>query len=484
MFVVSFKKNDEQDDWEYQCTFDTREEAIDWINDEIDSAKGKYDEKTDGEWVSMDSLVGENIDDDDEEFEPDYHIGEHVIWNDPDGEPTDGWTITDIKGSGEDIIYVLNNDDGSEAEVLDAEIYLDDNYKIDEQFNESFFSAIADGVKGALKLVGKGLLVFIAGLGGSFLFGFPGLLLALALAFGIVSGEINENGKMIVNEGMFGKVKDKIKAVLKLLKTCSKEELKELNDRAKKNPQSVADDIKDLSEGKKEIDDLVGGDSKDAKRFDESSGSLEHIAHKYQKKIGEALGVLKNFKDESSEYAPTCEYELDEAIKNLESVKEWVDYGVEEGFDEVDFDDLNESDDNEKNGDEIKSTPKKFKNDSGSTSELVTGSKKKQVSEMTIQQDINDAEQLCEMLWGQGKSNLRKLIDSKVASPDEIMSIVEDMIGYEEPPTLTQLNDLFAYDFESVLESLGVDIEKYNDTLEIVKIGDEDDSVELESVKK
>ena len=146
---------------------------------------------------------------------------------------------------------------------------------------------------------------------------------------------------------------------------------------------------------------------------------------------------------------------------------------------------VSESNDNEKSDDELKNaSPKKFKNDNGSTSELVTGcSKKKQVSEMTIQQEIDDAEQLCEMLWGQGRSNLRELLDSKISSSEGIMSMISEMMG-EEPPTLTEINDLLAYDFESVLELLGADMDRYKHTLDIVNIGDEDDSVELESVKK
>ena len=534
VFAVYFKTY-EEDEWEYQCTFDTRKEAEDWIDSEIEYAeknnKGyeKYDEKSSNEWVSMDSLINE--DEDDDEFEPDYHVGEHVIWDDPDGDATDGWVISNIQQTGDGIVYVINNqEDGSEAEVPEHEICLDDNYKVDEQFNESFLNTIANGFKGALKLLGKGLLVFIAGLGGSFLFGFPSLLLALALAFGIVSGEINESGKMIVNEGIFGKVKDKIKAVLKLLKTCSKEELKELNDRAKKNPQSVADDIKDLSEGKKDIDDLVGGDSLDESEsrymsdddihgqyedwwiswFEYSSnGDYEEISMQleYPNADGEDFdsGAVLWFKrrlDEDDDVMPrelndpwmpgdvkSCvddfAHELMNKYRNGSDIQNEMEFSNCEEFHKFRESVVSESNDNEKSDDELKNaSPKKFKNDNGSTSELVTGcSKKKQVSEMTIQQEIDDAEQLCEMLWGQGRSNLRELLDSKISSSEGIMSMISEMMG-EEPPTLTEINDLLAYDFESVLELLGADMDRYKHTLDIVKIGDEDDSVELESVKK
>ena len=567
---------------------DSTDEATQFVSEYLDLPvkakwkKNKYDEKSSNEWVSMDSLVNE--DEDDDEFEPDYHVGEHVIWDDPDGDATDGWVISNIQQTGDGIVYVIKNpEDGSEAKVPENEICLDDNYKVDEQFNESFLNTIANGFRGALKLLGKGLLVFIAGLGGSFLFGFPGLLLALALAFGIVSGEINESGKMIVNEGIFGKVKDKIKAVLKLLKTCSKEELKELNDRAKKNPQSVADDIKDLSEGKKDIDDLVGGDSLnesddsekpccaicshlndececrcpsskyykkeiqdirstkcseyelDEMRLDESesrymsdddihgqyedwwiswfeyssNGDYEEISMQleYPNADGEDFdsGAVLWFKrrlDEDDDVMPremndpwmpgdvkSCvddfAQELMNKYRNGSDIQREMEFSNCEEFHKFRESVVSESNDNEKSDDELKNaSPKKFKNDNGSTSELVTGcSKKKQVSEMTIQQEIDDAEQLCDMLWGQGRSNLRELLDSKISSPEGIMSMISEMMG-EEPPTLTEINDLLAYDFESVLELLGADMDRYKHTLDIVKIGDEDDSVELESVKK
>ena len=70
-----------------------------------------------------------------------------------------------------------------------------------------------------------------------------------------------------------------------------------------------------------------------------SIGPLEVAARKYYKKIGEALGVLKNFQKETLDHAPTCEYEIDQAIKNLNTVYEWCEVGVTEGFDGVDDDD-------------------------------------------------------------------------------------------------------------------------------------------------
>lgn len=168
-------------------------------------------------------------------------------------------------------------------------------------------------------------------------------------------------------------------------------------------------------------------------------------------------------------------------------------YGIEQedgSFAEVLEDEL-ELDKGEK---ESVNNERKFKSDDGDSKELIVDkdddSNKKIVKEMRVSVDIDDVGQLQEYLWGQGKSNLDELLDSKVVSPETIMSIVEDMIGTEEPPTLTSINDLFAYDFEAILEPLGVDVEHYRNTLEIVKADDKDedededeDMVELESSK-
>ena len=392
VFAVSFKKNDEPDDWEYQCTFDTREEALAWIEEERSNAgakgnpwkdipgehdlfamdigvangkdmttkwkKNKYDEKSSGEWVSIDSLINED----------DTNLNEkNKIWN------KEEHTIESPLENGQYLIEPGWDDQWDEHEVFNVSFK---NNSEDEWEYQCTFDTIEE-----------------------------------ALAW-------------IENE------KD-----------------------------SVAEQFRN--------------------RIDESSGSLEQLAHKYQAKIGEALGVLKNFQDESSKYAPTCEHELVTAIENLEVVKEWVDVGVEQGFDGVDFEDVDESEDQD---DELKNaSPKKFKNDKGSTSELVTGCSKKQVSEMTIQQEIDDPSELLNLLWGQGRDNLRELRDSGVVSNEFLMSMIQDMMGTEEPPTLTAINDLFAYDFESILEPLGIDVEHYRDTLEIVK---KNDSVELESTNK
>jgi hypothetical protein len=118
----------------------------------------------------------------------------------------------------------------------------------------------------------------------------------------------------------------------------------------------------------------------------------------------------------------------------------------------------------EQKPDEVKDGDKKYKKD-GETKTLVTGSEKKVVSEMTIEQEINDPWKLLNLLWGQGKDNFDELLRSNLFSDDRIMDTLEQF----EVRDLTNLNDLLAFDFEQVLEALGCDVEAWTQRLEIQK---------------
>jgi len=134
------------------------------------------------------------------------------------------------------------DDDGVVIDVTDG----DDETEVDESLLGDALKSIGSGIKGLAKLCGKGVLVLIAGLGGSFLFGLPGLLLAVMIAFGLMGGSNECTGKTLkqINEGLGADIKNKIKNVLKILKGMDKEELKKLNDQAKKDPKAVAAMIK------------------------------------------------------------------------------------------------------------------------------------------------------------------------------------------------------------------------------------------------
>ena len=124
--------------------------------------------------------------------------------------------------------------------------------------------------------------------------------------------------------------------------------------------------------------------------------------------------------------------------------------------------------------DEVKDGEKKFKKD-GETKTLVTGSdkddinNKQEVTEMTIEQEVSNPWSLAELMWGQGKENLEDLLRAEVVDEEVLMQMLEDM----DIHNLTALNDAFAFDFESILEMVGCDVDAYRDNLEIKKAGDD-----------
>ena len=96
---------------------------------------------------------------------------------------------------------------------------------------------------------------------------------------------------------------------------------------------------------------------------------------------------------------------------------------------------------------------------------------KTRMCEMTIEQEIDDPWRLSELLWGQGKENLQELLRSDLVGEEEVMQMLEDM-GIRD---LTGINDVFAYEFPMILESLGLDGSAWNQNLEIKLKGDYDD---------
>ena len=122
-------------------------------------------------------------------------------------------------------------------------------------------------------------------------------------------------------------------------------------------------------------------------------------------------------------------------------------------------------------GGEVKDGDKQVTQD-GETKTLVAGEgeNKKPVCEMTIEQEVPSPQALSNMLWGQGKENLEELLQADVVDDDSIMQMLEDM-GLRN---LTEINDLFSFDFENVLDSLGLDAEAWSQNLEIKRKGGED----------
>ena len=126
--------------------------------------------------------------------------------------------------------------------------------------------------------------------------------------------------------------------------------------------------------------------------------------------------------------------------------------------------------DEESNQDEVKDGEKKFKGDDGEVKTL-DNADKKVVSEMTIEQEIDDPWKLSEMMWGHGQENLQELLRSDVVDEEEVMQMIEDM-GIRD---LTGINDVFAFEFREILESLGLDGKAWSNNLEIKRKDDEDE---------
>ena len=122
-------------------------------------------------------------------------------------------------------------------------------------------------------------------------------------------------------------------------------------------------------------------------------------------------------------------------------------------------------------GGEVKDGEKQVTQD-GDTKTLVAGEgdTKKPVCEMTIEQEIDDPWKLSEMLWSQGKENLEDLLRSELVGEEDIMMMLEDM-GLRN---LTNINDAFAFDFPSILDSLGLDAEAWSQNLKIKRKSGED----------
>ena len=101
----------------------------------------------------------------------------------------------------------------------------------------------------------------------------------------------------------------------------------------------------------------------------------------------------------------------------------------------------------------------------GDTKTLMAGEEKKPVCEMTIEQEVTDPWKLLNLLWGQGRENFKQLLDSNLFSEDRIMDTLEQF----EIKNLTSLNDMLAYDFETVLDMFGCDVDAWNENLVIQK---------------
>ena len=103
----------------------------------------KIDERVGGdsdEWVSMDAMIGMEVGES-EEHPGEFQVGDKGMWKDPEYDKwTDGWTVISGPEEGFDVyddMYTIENDDGSEAEVLGCELRLVEMMKEDGESEPS-----------------------------------------------------------------------------------------------------------------------------------------------------------------------------------------------------------------------------------------------------------------------------------------------------------------------------------------------------------
>lgn len=184
------------------------------------------------------------------------------------------------------------------------------------------FKSLGQGIGGILKATLKGAMVLIAGLGGSFLFGLPGLLLAVCIAFGLMSAK--ECKKIQVDEGM-SDVKNKLKAAIKIFKADPKK-AKEINDKvlaAKKSGdkaaiQAAAAEVKALAgapdpKGGKPEGDEVQVTERNKTPLDER---LREWAHVYVDLLDRALNEMKDA-EEAKEDAGDFDEKAPKFVSNI-----------------------------------------------------------------------------------------------------------------------------------------------------------------------
>lgn len=95
--------------------------------------------------------------------------------------------------------------------------------------------------------------------------------------------------------------------------------------------------------------------------------------------------------------------------------------------------------------------------------------KKKPVCEMTIEQDITHATDLLPLLWGPGKKNLEAILASQSSDDEEGDVFIVDTLEKMGFRKLSDIQDAFTSDFESILKALGYDVNAWKETGEILR---------------
>ena len=233
---------------------------------------------------------------------------------------------------------------------------------------------------------------------------------------------------------------------------------------AKGNSKSVYDLVKDIYKGDSEYSESKVASEGSIKMTPEQRKVVDN-AKKTAKKDGYDQYIILDKEDGSWSFARKHIQDKSEFDKFNQEVVGIV------TSDDLQYKPYSLDESDEQKPDEVKGGEKKFKKD-GETKTLVTGSdkennNKREVTEMTIEQEVVNPWSLAELMWGQGKENLEDLLRAEVVDEEVLMQMLEDM----DIHNLTALNDAFAFDFESILEMVGCDPHAWSQNLEIKKAG-------------
>ena len=425
----------------------------------VDSTMKKIDERRGSDWVSMDDMIGMEVgeSDDGEGFwkamddvdnlerkgywSAKFKVGDKVTWIDPDGdEIKEGWTVVSAPESEDedDDMYTIETDDGSEAEVYGSEL----RPALETVMEGDIENELAKGDDGWRELgqsVGE----------------------AKATVWCVVLSDGTEK--------KFKCSKDEAKTKAKELADKEGLEVKKVYPVLyPRNPYkgifketTVTVDANDVWDVLDFLDDEV------------ANKNLTDLINSHVRTEDEIMDAIDSVLETSR--VPITKSDLNTRLaKEFENVVFDLDLDVEKFKETGEFVDPEkpvalEGSDEEQKPDEVKDGEKKYKQD-GETKTLVTGSEKKVVTEMTIEQEVDDPWKLVNLLWGQGKDNFQELLDSNLFGDDTIMSTLEQF----EIRNLGTLNDFLAFEFENFLEALGCDREAWVQNLEITRGGSEE----------
>ena len=485
---------------------------------EVNDTMKKTNEMGDSVWVPMKEIIGTTIGES-EDQPGEFQVGDRVMWKDPEyDEWTDGWTVISAPEEGFDVyddMYTIENDDGSEAEVLGCELrsaemmkeswypehgigevvswkdendemqdgwtvigcdvntfeyHLEkdgedvwvDDIRVDEYNESKQVSCESDwGGKSTTRTLNftkwevDGLMDYIAEEIAHLEDEASGLNIT-----GIVPKRILEYIEM---KGFASSVK-KLDPKEVIIKWADGSGVDDDFAPAKGNSKSVYDLVKDIYKGDSEYSESKVASEGSIKMTPEQRKVVDN-AKKTAKKDGYDQYIILDKEDGSWSFARKHIQDKSEFDKFNQEVVGIV------TSDDLQYKPYSLDESDEQKPDEVKGGEKKFKKD-GETKTLVTGSdkeinNKQEVTEMTIEQEVSNPWSLAELMWGQGKENLEDLLRAEVVDEEVLMRMLEDM----DIHNLTALNDAFAFDFESILEMVGCDPHAWSQNLEIKKAG-------------